>query len=107
MKFVDKCLIVDNLLELAKKEKLNQEQKNKIVNIIDNLENITETERERFIMYYGFDRKGCRRLIDIAKIYGCTSSSIRGSVFSARNKLLRHAAEIEKIQSIINECNNN
>ena len=37
MKFEDKSIIIDKFIELAKKSKLNSEQKKRIVHIIENL----------------------------------------------------------------------
>ena len=43
MKFEDKSIIIDKFIELAKKSKLNSEQKKRIVHIIENLNETTET----------------------------------------------------------------
>ena len=46
MKFEDKSIIIDKFIELAKKSKLNSEQKKRIVHIIENLNETTETKKK-------------------------------------------------------------
>ena len=53
MNFKDKSLIVDSLIKLAKESKLNTEQRKRLLNIVEKLTKATETQKERFIMYYG------------------------------------------------------
>ncbi|HJJ16149.1 MAG TPA: hypothetical protein OIM60_07100 [Clostridiaceae bacterium] len=105
MKDEDKILIVNELLELAKQSKLNKSQKNKILKIIENLD-ATEIQKERFIIYYGFNDNNIKfgNLTKIAKLYGCTMSTVRASVISVRIKLIRLNEECEIIKEIVNEC---
>lgn len=102
----EKSLTIDTLLELAKKSKLNNNQKNKIVQIVENMDNVTETQRERFIMYYGLNTNGLdfKNMKKIAKIYKCTISAIRISIVSVRNKLVRLNEGFEVIEQVLNEC---
>lgn len=106
MKVKDKSSVVDELLELAKKTKLNSTQKKRILNIVENLDNATETQKERFIIYYGFNDNGMnfRNLTKIAKVYGCTPSAVRTSVVSVRNKLIRLKENFEILEEVVKEC---
>lgn len=108
MKFKYKSLVVDELLELAKKSKLNTNQKKRILNIVENLDNATETQKERFILYYGFNDNGMdfRNLTKISKAYGCTTSAVRLSVVSLKNKLSKLNEEFKIIEQVVNECEN-
>lgn len=109
MKFEDKSIIIDKFIELAKKSKLNCEQKKRIVHIIENLNETTETQKERFILYYGLNEFGpdAKNLNIIAKIYGCTASAVRGSVISVKNKLSKLNEEFKVIEQVVTECENN
>ena len=109
MKFKDKSMIVDTLIELAKESKLNTDQRKRILDIVENLEKATETQKERFILYYGLseNKKERKKLIEIAKIYGTTTSDIIHSIISVRNKLSRLHEGFEVIEQVVNECVNN
>lgn len=109
MKNKDKSLVVNELLDLAKKSKLNSDQKRKILNIVENLDNATETQKERFIIYYGFNDNGLnlRNLTKIEKAYDCTPSAVRLSVITLKNKLSRLNEEFEIIEQVVTECDKN
>ena len=50
----DKSILIDNLLELMQKVKLNNNYKEKIRKIIDNEKTVTKIEKERFFnVLYG------------------------------------------------------
>lgn len=102
----EKSSIVDTLIELAKNSKLNDNQKNKIVEILDNMDILTETQRERFIMYYGLNTNGLdfRNMAKIAKIYKCSVSAVRLSLVTVRNKIVRLDEEFRIIEEVVNEC---
>lgn len=102
----EKSLIVDSLIELAKKSKLNSNQKKRILDMIESLDNATEIQKERFILYYGFNTNGrdFRNLTKIAKSYGCTVNAVRASVVSLRNKLSKLKKEFKIIEQVVNEC---
>lgn len=106
MKSEEKSLIIDSLIELAKKSKLNNNQKKRILNLVESLGIATELQKERFILYYGFNTNGkdFRNLNKIAKSYGCTANAVRSSVVSLRNKLSRLKEEFEIIEQVVNEC---
>ena len=102
----EKSKIVNTLIKLAKSSKLDSEQKKKIVEILDNMDIITETQRERFIMYYGLGEysKERKNLVKIAEIYGVTANAIRYSVTNVKNKLTRLENEFEVLEQIVCEC---
>lgn len=101
-----KSKTVDTLIKLAKTSKLNNEQKNRIVEILDNMDIITETQRERFIMYYGLNTNGLnfRKLIKIAKIYDCSTTAVRLSIVTVKQKLVRLDEEFKIIEDVVKEC---
>lgn len=109
MERAEKNKIIETLIKLAKTSKLNNEQKKKIVKVLDNMDIITETQRERFIMYYGLNTNGLdfSNLAKIARIYNCTTSAIRLSVVTVRNKLVRLDEEFKIIEDVVKECTEN
>lgn len=104
MKMQDKRLIINTLIALAKTSKLNAEQKEKIFNVVKSLKNATEFQKERFIKYYGFDGTECKKLVDMAKMCGVSSSTIRGSVIAIEFKLARSDEAFDVIEAVVNEC---
>lgn len=109
MERAEKNKIIETLIKLAKTSKLNDEQKKKIVEVLDNMDIITETQRERFIMYYGLNTNGLdfSNLARIARIYNCTTSAIRLSVVTVKNKLVRLDEEFKIIVDVVKECTEN
>ncbi|MBP3596892.1 MAG: hypothetical protein J6J60_05800 [Clostridia bacterium] len=109
MNIDEKSEIVSTLIKLAENSKLNNEQKDRIVEILDNMDIITETQRERFIMYYGLNTNGLdfRTLDKIARIYECSTSAVRFSVVTVKQKLVRLEDEFKIIIDIVKECTEN
>ena len=105
----EKSEIVKTLVELAENSKLNNEQNDRIVEILDNMDILTETQRERFIMYYALNTNGLdfRTLEKIAKIYKCSTSAVRLSVVTVKQKLVRLDEEFKIIEDIVKECTEN
>ena len=105
----EKSEIVGTLVKLAENSKLNNEQKDRIVEILDNMDILTDTQRERFIMYYGLNTNGLdfRTLEKIAKIYKCSTSAVRLSVVTVKQKLVRLEEEFKIIAEIVKECTEN
>ena len=104
MKRKDKRQIINILIALAKESKLNAEQKEKIFNVVKNLKNATEIQRERFLKYYGLDGTECKKLVDMAKMCGVTSSTIRGSVIAMELNIAKSDEAFEVVEKIVNEC---
>lgn len=99
--------VIDKLLDLTKKSKLNDVQRAKFLNIVENLNTATETQRERFIIYYNLSNNNkipAGNYTAIAKVYGCTSSAIINSVHSVRNRLARMRDGFEELEKIVEEC---
>ena len=101
-------LIRDELLELLLQGKLNNSEKLKIIELVEHVEKATETQIERFSLYYGLNVNGKKplNLVQIAKIYGCTVEAIRYSVNSMKRKILKYTDSNENllIKNIIKEC---
>lgn len=104
MKLQEKRYIIGTLIALAKDSRLNAKQNEEVLNVVKNLINATEIQKERFIMYYGFDGTGCKKLVDVAKICGKTVSTIRSSVIAIEFKIARSNEAFQIIEKIVNEC---
>lgn len=107
MKFKERSLIVDELLRLAKESKLESDERNEIVNLVDSLE-ATEGQKERFILYYELSESGPKpaSFAKIGEMYGRTSSAIMVSVIKLRNKLKRVSEEnIHRIEEMVKKHN--
>lgn len=108
MKFKERSFIVDELLRLAKESKLEKDEKKEIVSLVDSIENATEGQKERFILYYELSEIGPKPLsfVKIANMYGCTGSAIMFSVTKLRNKLKRvNEEQIHRIEEIVKKHN--
>lgn len=101
-----KSKTINTLIKLAQTSKLNNEQKDRIAEIIDNMDILTEIQKDRFIMYYGLNTNGIdfRTYIKIAKIYRCSVSAVRLSVVTVKQKLVRLEEEFKIIEDIVKEC---
>lgn len=104
----DRGSIVSSLIELIEQSKLNINQRTQIIEIIENLNIATETQKERFLMYYGLNKNGTKskNFTEISKLYGCTPSAIRLSVVTVKNKLSRLNKEFEILEKIVNSFEN-
>lgn len=106
MNFREKRIMIDEILSFAKELKLNNEQKESLLNLINNLDCVTQKQKSRFITYYGLNTSdNGKDYVTIAQAEKCTVSSIRESVFSVRNKLLRLKDELNIIEEIYNSVN--
>ncbi len=101
-------LIRDELLELLRKGKLNNNQRAKLMDLIDEDDTATENEKERFMLYYGINKNGRKpmKFKQIAQIYGCSDAAIRNSVYSMKRKFLKYTDLKENliVKNIITEC---
>lgn len=100
----EKREIIDRLEELALEDKYSAEHKKRLFSIIMDLKIGTSLQRERYILYYGLNINKKRRYnyTEIAKMYKCTPSNIKGSVMSMRRALIRLIPdEIKKFENII------
>lgn len=101
-------LIRDELLELLLKGKLNDNEKAKIIKLLDQDKTATENQIERFSLYYGLNTNGKKPLnfTQIAELYGCSVEAIRYSVYSMKRKLLKYTDSKENlvIKNILKEC---
>lgn len=104
MNLKEKRDIINILIALLKNSKLNTIQKEKILKVVQNLKNATEMQKERFIKYYGLDGTGCKKLVEMGKLYGKTASTIRGSVITIQLKLARSDEAFEVVERVVNEC---
>ena len=103
MNLKDKRYIINTLIALAKNSELNATQNEKVLNAVNSLTNATDIQKERFIKYYGFDGTGIKKLVDVAKMYGKTASTIRGSAIAIELKLARSDEAFQVIEKIVNE----
>ena len=106
MDFNERSSIVYHLIEIAEKRLLNDSQKQEICNIINRLESKTDTQVERFILFYNLKiGEKQYRQCDLAKKYNCTSSAIRFSTARIRSKLIStNEKDLCTLKAIVNEC---
>lgn len=106
----ERSAIVYKLLELAKGNKLNKFQKEKLHDIVYNLTNRTEKQKEKFYRFYNLieGEKPNYRLCDMARYYNCSSSNIRCAIGSIRNSLinLKDEGQMLILKTIVEECVN-
>lgn len=103
----EKILVRDELLKLLRNGKLSKTQKTEILNLIEQDDDATDNERERFSLYYGLNvnEKEPLNFKQIAQLYGCSESSIRTSVYNMKRKMLKYTdlEENEIVKRIIKE----
>lgn len=98
--------MVYELLELLKANKLNGIQKKKIYELVKNLGDKTEKQKERFFRFYNLLENENRnyRLCDMAKYYNCSTTNIRHLIGRIRNGLINTTEEnIAIIEDILRE----
>lgn len=90
MNINEKGNIVYELLELLKANKISNTSKKKIYIMVNNMNNRTDNQKEKFCMFYNLLEKEKQnyRLCDMARYYNCTSSNIRSSIGRIRNSLV-------------------
>ncbi len=108
MNFKSRSEITDKLVELMNESKLSYDQKQKVCTVVKNLKNTTDIQKDRFISFYGLDKNSDKgqKLGEIAEKYNCSTTAIRRSVVSVKNKLSRLNENVEIIKKIIDENNN-
>lgn len=81
---------VYQILELAKNKLLSETQKQKLYNIVMNLDNRTENQKQRFLLYYNLkqNQQNTYGLTDIARLQNVTLNAIRCSIGRIRNALV-------------------
>jgi hypothetical protein len=102
--------VVYQIIELAKNNLLNEDQKQKIYDIVINLDNRTGIQKERFLLYYNLkiNQQNTYRLCDLARKCNVSPNAIRCSVGRVRNSLVNLVDnKILKLQEILNEFRNN
>lgn len=105
---IEDKLIRDELLELLLEGKLNNEEKAKIIELLEQDDTATENQIERFSLYYGLNTNDRKPLsfTQIAELYGCTVEAIRYSVHSMKRKILKYTDSKDNlvIKNIVKEC---
>lgn len=90
MNIEERSGVVYQILELAKNNLLNETQKEKLRDIVRNLNNRTENQKHRFLLYYNLkkNQQNTYGLTDLARLYNVTPNAIRCSVGRIRNALV-------------------
>lgn len=101
-----RVMIIDKLLEISKQNLLNAKQKEIVRNFVNCLNNRTENQKNRFIMFYNLiDSDKKTRLCDIARQSNRSVSAIRCSIMRVRTALIRMENEdIFILKTILDEC---
>lgn len=91
MKFNERVEIVERVIDLLKHNKINQNQKEQVYNIVMNINNKTDKQKDRFTKFYNLQplQEKHYTLSEIAKQYGCSISAINYSIISIRAALFR------------------
>ena len=82
---------VHDFLDNIKNKKLDYEPKVLLIDFIKNLQNGTDKQKRRFLLYYNLTLDDSKSLnySEIAKIEGCSSSAIKISVINIISQLVR------------------
>lgn len=90
MNIEERSDVVYQILVLARNNLLNEIQKQKLYNIVMNLDNRTENQKQRFLLYYNLkkNQQNTYGLTDIARLHNVTPNAIRCSVGRIRNALV-------------------
>lgn len=99
----DNITLVDKLINFIEKDKLNKGQKKRLLKVIYGIENATKVQIDRFVLFYGL-KQDRQKFTQISKIYNCSSSAIRGSVITVRNKLSRYEHVMKIVEKIVKQC---
>lgn len=81
---------VHEFLHYIKENSIAEENKRILYDIIMNLEERTEVQRKRFLLYYSLipNKKENLNFIDIANLEGCTPTAIKSSIATITRKLV-------------------
>lgn len=104
--FREKQHIRDKFITFLEEQTLNNAQKEKIFEIIMNMENATLMQKERFILYYGLDKnkEKIHNASKISKLENCCQSNIRQAINKIKSKIPQLSDEkIELIRKLIRE----
>ena len=109
MNIEERSDVVYHILELAKNNLLNEVQKQKFYDIVMNLDNRTENQKQRFLLYYNLNvnQEQIYRQCDLARLYDVSPNAIRCSVGRIRNALVNLQDEnILILKEILNGIKN-
>lgn len=107
----ERTVIVYELLKLAKENRLNIIQKEKLYDIVLGLEKRTENQKEKFFRFYNLHKGQIQnyRLCDMARFYNCSNNNIREATASIKNSLI-NLIDDEKmliLKAIVDAISNN
>lgn len=106
MWFAEKVHVRDKLISILNENLLNDTKRKQLLSIIMNIEDAKLVTKQRFILYYGLDkRKGkIHNCSEIARLEGCSASNIRQSINQIKSKLLRLSDDkIDILRKITNK----
>lgn len=83
------------LLEKLKKGKIDLDKKEKLYDIVKSIEQCTETQKRRFILYYNLnnDNETKMSLEGIGKIENCTGNAVRQAIYRVTCRMARLKGE--------------
>lgn len=85
-------------LDAVRIGKVNNQKKEILYSLVMQLEHQTEKQKRRFIMYYGLNKNNnALKFSEISKIEKCSSSAIRDSIITIRNKITKIKNEKRQI----------
>lgn len=91
----EKQYVRDKIINALDKNKLNKKQKEQLLSIIVSIKDVSIIQVQRFAMYYclGSNTKERYSVPEIAKLQGCSDSSIRQGIRIIKSSLIRISNE--------------
>ena len=87
----------EDFLKELKNQKICEEKKKCLYEEVIKLEETTEKQRNRFLLYYGlYENKKPLLYKEIATIYNCSANTVRDSVLTIKIKMLKKRKEFLK-----------
>ena len=102
--------VVYQILKLANNNLLDEIQKQKLRAIVLNLNNRTDNQKQRFLLYYNLkkNQQNTYGLTDVSRLHNVTPHAIRCSIGRIRNALVNLQDEkILAIKEILEDYENN
>lgn len=98
----------EKFLKKVKKGMISAEEKNTLYLLVMQLKNRTETQKERFLLYFNLkpNESNNYKFTELGKIQGCSSNAIRYSIIRIRSALanLKHEKR-EIFVRLVKDCN--
>ena len=90
IEYSQRQIIRDNFIKILEYSKLNNEQKQLVFEIIMNINDVIQIQKERFFIYYGLDleKERIHNFTKISKMQNCSPSAVRQGICAVKRKIL-------------------